>query len=64
MMRRLTITFTVRERAALEALSKQELRPMKEQVRHLVRAEAQRLGLWPEDDPTPAGDGARGERAA
>jgi hypothetical protein len=47
MLRKLTITFTPEEREALDRLARAEFRPVKEQVRALVRAEAERRGLWP-----------------
>jgi hypothetical protein len=58
MLKRLTITFTPDEREALDRLAKQELRPVKEQVRLLVRSEAERRGLWP-FPTTPAREGVR-----
>lgn len=53
MLRRLTITFTAAERAALDRLAQQDIRPVKDQVRALVRAEAERRCLW-FDDPASA----------
>jgi hypothetical protein len=70
MYKRLTITFTAAERAALERLAQQDTRPIKDQVRALVRAEAERRHLWL-DDPTgprqavpPAGSWPLGRPAA
>jgi hypothetical protein len=53
MLKRLTITFTTAERTALDRLAQQDIRPVKEQVRALVRAEAERRCLW-YDDPSSA----------
>ena len=39
MLRRLTVTFTPAESIALDRLAQQDIRPVKEQVRALVRAE-------------------------
>ena len=47
MLKRLTITFTPDEREALDRLAQTDVRPVKEQVRFLLRAEAERRGLWP-----------------
>jgi hypothetical protein len=49
-MSKITILFTDEEQAVLEVLARQQVRPVKEQVRFLVRAEAERQGLWPVDD--------------
>jgi len=46
MLRRLTITFTPAERAALDRLAQADTRPVKDQVRALIRAEAERRHLW------------------
>ena len=61
MLRRLTITFTAAERAALDRLAQQDIRPVKDQVRALVRAEAERRCLWFDD---PASAEWRGHSAA
>ena len=53
MLKRLTITFTAAERAAFDRLAQQDIRPVKDQVRALVRAEAERRCLW-YDDPASA----------
>jgi len=53
MYKRLTITFTAAERAALERLAEQDTRPLKDQVRALVRAEAERRHVWLEDPAGP-----------
>ncbi len=53
MVRRLTITFTAAEQAALERLAQQDTRPVKDQVRALVRAEAERRHLWLNDSAGP-----------
>jgi len=45
MARRLTITLGSEEAAALEQLAAKQVRPLKEQVRFLIRAEAERCGL-------------------
>ena len=49
MLRRLMITFTAAERVALDRLALQDTRPIKDQVRALVRAEAERRHVWFED---------------
>lgn len=61
MLKRLTITFTAAERAALDRLAQQDIRPVKDQVRALVRAEAERRCLWFDD---PASANYRGRSAA
>lgn len=48
MIQRMTISFSPEERRALDELARTELRPVKDQVRLLVRQEAERRGLWPE----------------
>jgi len=53
MSRRLTVVFTPAESIALDRLAQQDIRPVKEQVRALVRAEAERRCLW-YDDPASA----------
>ena len=53
MFRRLTVTFTPAESIALDRLAQQDIRPVKDQVRALVRAEAERRCLW-YDDPSSA----------
>jgi hypothetical protein len=53
MYRRLTITFTEAERAALDRLAQLDTRPVKDEVRALVRAEAERRCVWL-DDPENA----------
>jgi hypothetical protein len=53
MYRRLTITFTEAERTALDRLAQLDTRPVKDQVRALVRAEAERRRVWL-DDPESA----------
>jgi hypothetical protein len=52
MLKRLTITFTPAERAALDRLAQLDIRPVKDQARALVRAEAERRHVW-SDDPAP-----------
>ncbi len=47
MLRRLTITFTQEEREALARLAQADVRPPKEQLRFLIRSEAEKRGLWP-----------------
>jgi len=49
MLRRLMITFTAAERVALDRLARQDTRPIKDQVRALIRAEAERRRVWCED---------------
>ncbi len=44
-LRRLTVTMTEGEREALDRLARQDLRPVKSQIRWLVTQEAQRRGL-------------------
>ena len=53
MFRRLTVVFTPAESIALDRLAQQDIRPVKEQVRALVRAEAERRHVWM-DDPASA----------
>ena len=53
MLRRLTITFTAAERAALDRRRNRISGPSKIQARALVRAEAERRCLW-YDDPASA----------
>jgi hypothetical protein len=45
MFARLTIHFSEDERKALEEISLRELRPLKEQIRFIVRADLERRGL-------------------
>ena len=47
MFKRITVTFTPDEAQALVCLAQAETRPVKDQVRFLVRTEAERRGLWP-----------------
>ena len=47
MYRRLTITLAPEERDLLDRLSQADLRPVKEQLRWLLRQEATRRGLCP-----------------
>jgi hypothetical protein len=61
MYKRLTITFTEAEGAALDRLAQQDTRPVKDEVRALVRAEAQRRHVWFDD---PASPDWRGRSAA
>jgi hypothetical protein len=61
MLKRLTITFTEAERAALDRLAQQDTRPVKDQVRALVRAEAERRHVWFDD---PESVDYRGDSAA
>jgi hypothetical protein len=49
MLRRLMITFTAAEWVALDRLALQDTRPVKDQVRALIRAEAERRHVWFED---------------
>lgn len=48
MAQRLIITLSDQERVALERLARAEIRPLRDQVRLLVREEAQRRGVWPD----------------
>lgn len=57
MLRRLTITFTPDERQVLDRLAQAELRPVKDQVRLLIRQEAERRGLWPVADAARKSEG-------
>lgn len=47
MPQRLIITFSDDEQQALERLAQEQLRPMRDQLRLLVREEAKRRGFWP-----------------
>jgi hypothetical protein len=47
MGQRLIITFDQAEQEALERLAEEQLRPVREQLRLLVREEAKRRGFWP-----------------
>ena len=47
MIQRLTISFTPDERKALQAMAEKDFRPPKDQLRWLLREEAQRRGLLP-----------------
>lgn len=47
MLKRLTISFTTEEREALDRLAREDLRPVKDQVRVLIREAAQKRGVWP-----------------
>lgn len=47
MPRQLTVTFTPTEREILQTLAVLDLRYPQEQIRWLVRQEAERRGLWP-----------------
>jgi hypothetical protein len=46
MLKRLTVTFTEAERLALDRLAQADVRPVKDQVRALIRAEAERRHIW------------------
>lgn len=61
MILRLTISFTREEREALDRLARTDVRPAKDEVRALVRAEAERRGLWrpAENDGLTAQPGGR-----
>lgn len=52
MLKRLTITFSSDEREALDRAAQQELRPVKEQARYLLRCELARRGLLSSELPT------------
>lgn len=45
MLRRLTISFTEEERNALQQMAEYDFRPPKDQMRWLLRQEAQKRGL-------------------
>jgi hypothetical protein len=45
MLNRLTVSFTAEESEALERMSMEDFRPPKDQIRWLLREEAQRRGL-------------------
>ena len=47
MMNRLTITLEQPEYAALLQMALAELRPPPDQLRHILRFESERRGLWP-----------------
>jgi len=47
MTKRLTIDLTEDERQALVKLAEADLRPAQDQIRFLLRSEAERRGLWP-----------------
>ena len=47
MLQRLTITFDRDERQALDAIATSEMRPIKDQIRWIIRQEAERRGLLP-----------------
>lgn len=47
MPQRLIITFSDDEQQALERLALEQLRPVRDQLRLLVREEAKRRGCWP-----------------
>jgi hypothetical protein len=53
MLTKLTITFSPEEREALDRLAQVEVRPVKDQVRVLVRSEAEKRGLWPNPQRQP-----------
>jgi hypothetical protein len=54
MSQRLIITFTQEEQQALERLAEEQVRPVHDQLRLLVREEAKRRGLWPPKQEQPA----------
>lgn len=54
MLRRLTISFTEEERNALQQMAEYDFRPPKDQMRWLLRQEAQRRGLLPTHDTQEA----------
>ena len=54
MYRRLTIILAPEERELLDRLSQADLRPVKEQLRWLLRQEATRRGLCPCEAAEPA----------
>jgi hypothetical protein len=47
MYTRMTVTFAEEERKALQAMAERDFRYPKEQLRYLLRAEAERRGLLP-----------------
>jgi len=60
--KKLIITFTPDEREALDRLAEVEVRLVKDQVRVLVRSEAEKRGLWPNPQvqPVPQCEGVPG----
>jgi hypothetical protein len=60
--KKLIITFTPDECEALDRLAEVEVRPVKDQVRVLVRSEAEKRGLWPNPQvqPVPQCEGDTG----
>lgn len=53
MISKLYVPLTEDEREALERLAMNEIRPMIDQARFIIRAELHRRGLLPEDDNQP-----------
>jgi hypothetical protein len=54
MLTRLTISFSEEERRALEIISRIEFRPLREQIRYMVRVDLERRGLIsPHPKPEP-----------
>ena len=53
MYQRLILTLSPAEQAALRRLSDEDMRPPREQLRYILRAEAERRHLW-FDDPKSA----------
>jgi len=60
MAQRLIITFSDEETRALEDLARAELRPVRDQLRLLVREEAKRRGVW--QPKVQAGGSSAGQR--
>jgi hypothetical protein len=54
MKNRIAISLTDDENKALEYMSNEDLRYPPEQLRFLVRSEAERRGIWPIPSPRPA----------
>jgi len=52
MLKRLTVTFTEAERVALDRLAQADVRPVKDQVRALVRDAAKARCIWFDDPAT------------
>ena len=52
LLKRMTISFSAEERAALNYLSEESCRPPKEQLRWILREEYKRCGLWPDEPAT------------
>lgn len=47
---RITITIAAEERQALQTMARKEIRPLKDQIRYLLRQEAVKRGLLPQEE--------------